>query len=150
MEYIDSLISSCREALRANPLREFVFSELDELDEVGKAIYVVEMLDGSSNDVFSQMARYKATGLRKCPKLNAPSKVLYVGSSSSGLKQRIKQHLGYGHQATYALHLNQWFVGNYQITISQYDVANEVLQILEDALSYKLKPAFGKMGGNNK
>ncbi len=40
--------------------------------------------------------------------------------------------------------------GDYKITIMQYDVPREVLQIIEDGLSDKLKPAFGKQGGNNK
>lgn len=150
IDYIESLIGHCREALKAGPVREFVFNRLDDLEGVGKAVYVIELLGGTPEDVFNEMVRYKSTGLRKCPKLNAPSNVLYVGSSSSGLKQRINQHIGNGHKATYALHLNHWLVGNYKITVSEYDVANEVLQIIEDGLSYELKPAFGKMGGNNK
>jgi len=38
----------------------------------------------------------------------------------------------------------------YKITIKEYTVAKDVLQIIEDDLSDQLSPAFGKKGGNNK
>jgi len=41
-------------------------------------------------------------------------------------------------------------MGEYKITILVYDEPIEILQIIEDNISYNLKPAFGKMGGNNK
>src|SRR5471030_3340809 len=87
---------------------------------------------------------------RACAKLNAPSNVMYVGSSTTGIKKRIEQHVGQGHKATYALHLSHWFNGKYKITVWQYDVSDEVLQIIEDDISDRKKPAFGKQGGNNK
>ena len=31
-----------------------------------------------------------------------------------------------------------------------FDEKKEVLQLIEDNLSFQLKPAFGKLGGNNK
>ena len=58
--------------------------------------------------------------------------------------------MGHGNKGTYALHLSHWFAGKFKITVKQYDVAGDVLQIIEDDLSYSLKPAFGKQGGNNK
>jgi len=77
---------------------------------------------------------------------------LYVGSSTTGLKKRIKEHLGDGSKSTYSLQLKHWFNGNYKITIKVYDdkISREVIQIIEDNLSHQLKPAFGKQGGNNK
>jgi Uri superfamily endonuclease len=75
---------------------------------------------------------------------------MYVGSSTTGVKKRIEQHLGDGPAKTYALHLKHWFEGEYKITVKVYDEPINVLQILEDALSYELQPAFGKRGGNNK
>lgn len=75
---------------------------------------------------------------------------MYVGSSTTGVKKRIQQHMGDGHAGTYALHLKHWFKANYRITIKQYSETKEVLQIIEDDLSESLKPAFGKQGGNNK
>jgi len=66
------------------------------------------------------------------------------------IKKRIKQHRGDGYEGTYALHLKHWFKFQYKITVKQYSVSKEVLQIIEDDLSDRLKPAFGKKGGNNK
>lgn len=54
------------------------------------------------------------------------------------------------HQKTYALHMKNWFKGEYKISILVYDEPIEILQIIEDNISNNLKPAFGKMGGNNK
>lgn len=150
MLYIKKLINNCNAALKANPIRQFTVSELDELIGINKAIYVIELVDGDPEEVFLQMSKYKSKGERKCPKLNSPSNVLYVGSSTKSLKNRIKQHMGDGHKDTYALHLNYWLINDYKISISQYDVSNEVLQIIEDSISYELSPAFGKMGSNNK
>ena len=66
------------------------------------------------------------------------------------LKKRIEQHLGEGNKSTYALHLSHWFKGTYKIKILIYNEPIEVLQIIEDNLSHRLKPAFGKKGGNGK
>ena len=76
--------------------------------------------------------------------------MLYVGSSTTNLSKRISEHLGRGNKATYALHLEHWCKDKYRITVKVYDVASEVLQIIEDALSFELKPAFGKQGANNR
>lgn len=35
------------------------------------------------------------------------------------------------------------------VAVKIYDVPVSVLQIVEDALSYELRPALGKIGGNN-
>lgn len=96
------------------------------------------------------MSDYKKSKQRSCPKLNAPSSIMYVGSSTTGIKKRIEQHLGDGPQNTYALHLKHWFKGKYKITIKIFDEPIEVLQIIEDAISHDLAPAFGKSGGNNR
>ena len=65
-------------------------------------------------------------------------------------EKRIKEHIGDGNKNTYSLQLKHWFNGKYKITIQIYEEPIEVLQIIEDNLSYQLKPAFGKQGGNNK
>ena len=65
--------------------------------------------------------------------------------------RRIKQHLGNGPKSTYALHLSYWAAEQeIEIEILQYNVPREVLQLIEDSISSELKPAFGKLGGNNK
>ena len=150
MGYIDRLIENCKTAKESSPTNEFEFNNLSSLDNIKQAIYVIEEIGGDIEETFLKFSRYKEKKERKCAKLNAPSQVMYVGSSTTGVRKRIEQHLGDGHVGTYALHMKHWFKGKYKITIKQYDVTKEVLQIIEDDLSDQLKPAFGKQGGNNK
>ena len=150
MSYIDRLIASCLAAKQARPTREVDGADPADLDGIQKAIYVIEEVGGDPQETFMAFSRYKKKKERACAKLNAPSSVLYVGSSATGVKKRIEQHMGQGHKGTYALHLSHWFRGTYKVTVRQYDVSDEVLQILEDELSDRIKPAFGKQGGNNR
>lgn len=152
MSYIDTLIANCKIAKIAQPTREIEVSvpDLSILDGIEKAIYTIEEIDGNPEQTFLAFSGFKMTGIRACAKLNAPSKIMYVGSSTTGVKKRIEQHVGLGHKSTYAIHLKHWFTGKYKITVKQYDVSDKVLQIIEDDLSEKLKPAFGKRGSNNK
>ena len=150
MRYIDRLIQNCELAKKATPSNEFELSDLSELDGITQAIYVIEEVGGDVEKTFLDFSRYKQKKERKCAKLNSPSQVMYVGSSTTGVRKRIDQHLGEGHEGTYSLNLKYWFNGTRKITIKEYNVTKEVLQIIEDDLSDKLEPAFGKRGGNNK
>ncbi|MCF4009594.1 hypothetical protein [Rheinheimera sp. UJ63] len=150
MRYIETLIDNCEKAKAAVPVKEFVVSEMSELDNIGTAIYIIEEIDGDPEKTFMSLSNYKKTKERACPKLNAASPVMYVGSSTTGVRKRIEQHLGDGPAGTYALHLKHWFKGKHKITIKIFDQPIEVIQIVEDALSHELSPAFGKSGGNNK
>ena len=150
MGYLDTLIQQCHIAKTALPVQEYIFSTLDDLPKISKAIYIIEQVEGDINQTFNHFRAFKQQGTHACAKLNAPCKVMYVGSSTSGIRNRLKQHLGLGHKATYALHLNQWFQGQFKITIKHDEVENQVLQLIEDDLSDQLKPAFGKLGANNK
>lgn len=150
MSYIDTLIKNCESAKKAKPTKVVEVGDVSDLDGIQTAVYVIEETGGNPKDTFSAFSCYKAKKERACAKLNAPCKVMYVGSSTTGVRKRIEQHLGRGNKGTYALHLEHWFQGKHKITVKQYDVSKEVLQIIEDDLSFRLKPAFGKQGGNNK
>ena len=150
MSYIDKLIENCEKAKVATPIREFVMNDLSDLVGINQSIYVIEQIGGDPEGTFRDFCRFKQTKARSCSRPNAPSSVLYVGSSTTGLGKRISEHLGKGNSKTYALHLEHWCKEKYRITIKVYDVAADVLQIVEDALSFELKPAFGKQGANNK
>lgn len=150
MSYIETLIQNCHIAKAAIPSKVIEVDGLSALDGIQKAIYIIEEVDGKPEETFQAFTRYKAKKERACARLNAPSAVLYVGSSTTGVRKRIEQHLGRGNKGTYALHLSHWFSGKYKVTVKQYDVSDQVLQIIEDDLSHSLKPAFGKQGGNNK
>ncbi len=154
-EYIDQLIVDCNTAksfeFDVNPIVIKSSEDLHLLDDCEKVIYVIEQ--DSSNyiqDTFDKFALFKATSDRKCPSANEPSKIMYVGSSSTGPKKRIKEHIGDGAKATYALNLKYWFEGNYTITVYECDMEPSVLQIIEDNIAYNSKPAFGKRGSNGR
>lgn len=149
MTYIDRLLENCQRAKAAKPKREFVLSDPSQLNGIKKAIYIIEEVGGDDERTFNALKKYKKDAKAACPRLNSPSQVLYVGSSTTGLKTRIMQHKGHGSERTYALHLKNWFKGEYRIRIKIYDEPKEVIQIIEDSLSHDLAPAFGKQGGNN-
>ncbi|WP_370089414.1 hypothetical protein [Ekhidna sp.] len=151
--YIDELILSCQMAKVSKPVNKYVItslSDLVKLDKVGNAIYIISEVDGNPERTYSIFEDFKSRKERACAKLNTPSMVLYVGSSTTGIKNRLKQHLYEGPNRTYALHMKHWFSGSYKVDVLEFDVPIEVLQIIEDSISHNLKPAFGKQGSNNK
>lgn len=150
MHYIDRLILSCSSAKKAIPCRVFPMINISDLKDVKTAIYIIREIDGDPSATFIKYSEYRKSKTRACAKLNSPSSVMYVGSSTTSVCKRIAQHIGDGPTGTYALHLNQWFRGKYTIEIREYDEPREVLQIIEDDLSDQLQPAFGKQGGNSK
>ncbi len=157
MDYIERLITNCKEARNSKCIKEYKFDNTSKIDDflseiknVGTAIYIIEQVDGDPDRTFNKLSAFKNTSERACPAMNSPSKVMYVGSSTTGVGKRLKQHIGGGPKKTYALHLSHWFDGRYIITVKQYDKSREVLQIVEDNISDNLKPAFGKQGGNNR
>ena len=103
MRYLDTLIQHCHAAKTAIPVQEFIFSTVDDLPPISKAIYIIEQVDGDMNETFNHFRIFKAQGTHACARLNAPCTVMYVGSSTTGLKNRLKQHLGQGQKSTYAL-----------------------------------------------
>jgi len=168
LSYIDQLIRNCESAKRTKPVRSFIMSDIEDLKPIKSAIYIISQVSGEEpEDIFKKLKKFKEKQKQKIfqeqiktPKLNSPSKVMYVGSSTTGLYKRIKQHIGDGYEGTYALHLKYWFnkeenqimKNEYEIMIKEYDetVPREVIQLIEDSRSYDLKPAFGKLGGNSK
>lgn len=169
MQYLDNLIEACKEAKKVKPKRKFVMSgldelkdikldelkniKLDELKDIKNAVYVISELGGDPLETFEAFRTFKANTEWKCPRRNDPNSILYVGSSATDLKRRIREHLGNGSTSTYALNLLRWFgKRRLKIEVSVYDVSvsKQVLQLVEDAKSFELEPAFGKRGGNNK
>ncbi len=125
-------------------------ADFSELTTKLPALYVIQQVGGDVVKTFKDMTDFKAAKKRACSKLNMSSQVIYVGSSFEGLTKRMKLHLHENDsKKTFALHMNYWFEGQYQVHIEFYDVTKGVLQILEDTRSQAIKPAFGKLGGNN-
>ena len=110
---------------------------------------VTEQVDLSTiRDAFIA-AKAKKDG-RAYPRLNGQSRCFYVGSSK-GMRQRLKDHLGYGAISTYGLHLAHWanhFPLELEFVCAKYRAGCEleVYQLLEDALWDELSPMFGRKG----
>lgn len=97
-----------------------------------------------------ERAKTLKTGNRAYARLQKPSHVLYVGSSSA-LSSRIKQHLGYGPQRTYAMQLSLWLPDwDDQLQIQAWRFApstpKAVLQAIEDSLWAQQQPMLGRQG----
>lgn len=84
------------------------------------------------------------------------SSTLYVGSSTTDFKTRIKNHLGTEGTRVYSLHLCKWDNAlEYDLTISVYEVISEndeeterfIVEILEQQFWDILNPIFGKRSG---
>ena len=148
-EYLDSLINACQTAKSAKPINEFTVYNPDSIPDINKGIYIIREIGGNPDKTHQEFIEFKASKSKACCKVNKPSQVLYVGSSTTGIKKRLTQHLVNCADQTYALHLYAWFKGKYQVVVLEYDEPNEVIQLIEDNISNNLKPAFGKQGGNN-
>lgn len=84
------------------------------------------------------------------------SSVLYVGSSTTDFRKRVKDHLGTQSSRTYAMHLCKWDGdADYEVAISAYQVISQsdqaverfIVEILEQQLWDVLQPVFGKRSG---
>lgn len=153
MQYLDDLIEDCKAAKKAKPLKKFIMGELNELKNIKSAIYIITEIDADPIATYEAFRVFRVKKECACAKLNHPSSTLYVGSSTTGVMNRIKQHFGNGHKykSTSALHLSHWAEDRkIKVEIMEYDVPRKIIQLIEDAISTELKPAFGKLGGNNK
>lgn len=84
------------------------------------------------------------------------SNILYVGSSTTDFKTRIKNHLGTQGGGVYSLHLSKWDNSlQYDLKISAYQVISQseqrverfIVEIIEQQIWDKLEPIFGKRSG---
>lgn len=93
----------------------------------------------------------------KRPKRNREhngSQVIYVGSSVTSVRTRLKQHLWQCAVGTYALHLNRWASridapgGTLTVEVMAVQEPGEfrVIQNIEDAVWRELRPILGKLG----
>ncbi|KUJ56104.1 hypothetical protein [Chryseobacterium aquaticum] len=84
------------------------------------------------------------------------SDILYVGSSTTDFKTRIKNHLGTEGTRVYSLHLCKWDnCLEYDLNIFAYECISDsdetierfIVEILEQQFWDKLSPIFGKRSG---
>lgn len=148
MKYLEELIESATKALRSLPIREQVITDLGDIKslDISRGVYIIEEINGDTLKTSKDFLDHKFKQYVAMPRVNIPNKILYVGSSRKDLKNRLLQHAGYGHPSTYALHLKDWFSGELKITVKEYDVSDQILQLIEDAIAHDLQPSFGKRG----
>jgi len=97
--YIDTLIENCQQAKTSKPIKEFIFNNLEQLNGIKQAIYIIEEVNGDKDKTFNDFTTYKNTKKRKCSKPNQPSSTMYVGSSTTGIKKELNNTLEMGTKA---------------------------------------------------
>lgn len=116
-------------------------------------IYQFSVDDASSTDelfqAFNKAKADKKNG-RAYARSHTASTVLYVGSSGA-LMARLKQHLGYGPNGTYAMQLCHWLPpahGTLTINIWRFPTGMKraVIQAIEDGYWSQQQPMFGRQG----
>lgn len=129
-------------------------------------IYTIEIQSGKGLKLLLQnFEGYHTTNKAKAKNVDrvnlsrynrTSSKVLYVGSSTTDFRTRIKNHLGTEGTRVYSLHLCKWDSNlDYELKVSTFEVVsarNEIVErfiveILEQQFWDKLKPVFGKRSG---
>ena len=133
-----------------------LFAEVEAWSKAnpGRYVYVFESEATSPQQAqlhaAMRAARSEKRGERSYSRLLKPSPVFYVGSSSS-LRTRVREHLGFGQRATFAMQLAHWAqVVDVTVTLSvavyPSDTADEVLGALEDHLWTLRQPMLGRQG----
>jgi hypothetical protein len=126
-----------------------------------KTIYIFSVNDFpfSRNEVEEKFKKVKERNISLCRinerwenTQNGKTIYLYVGSSEK-IGSRLKEHLFLCNPTTYAMHLDQWFPEDIEITIDTWDFNNflcdedsDYLQIIEDFLWNHYRPFFGRQG----
>ena len=131
-----------------------LIAELTEWEKSQDSIYIYYFYLNDNADLESVYekilnARNNKKGRRAYPRINKPSKFLYVGSSRK-ITNRFKGHLGYGYKGTFAMNLAYWFNLNSEIIFYcmafPSGIDRAVIQALEDGLWESLKPLLGRKG----
>jgi hypothetical protein len=153
---------------------QITFSALDQIapivnaaikqamDRPDRAVYIIELTRPEQpqmiRSLFRKLKKEKSGDRLPLDNINAPddSLCLYIGSSCSTEKRqqtlagRIMQHLTRAPQGTYALKLSTWasdIPGDLILRAFQFnDISHSTLLALEDYLSQKHQPLFGRRG----
>ena len=122
----------------------------------GNFIYTIELekqgnieLLKYSYETFQYSNKLLSNTKKRCVSIfnKTNSKILYVGVKCNRIKNRIKQHLGYGPSKSTALHLCHWVPEDINLKIEVYKIDSsneEYLKFLEKGFWDTLQPMFGK------
>lgn len=116
-------------------------------------IYALRPLDGRDDTIELVHTLFETSKTQKGWRSRDNQRLspwLYVGSSRN-ITKRIKEHLGFGSETTYALKLSAWLPLDdfpLELTCAVYPegLSATVISALEDALWERLKPMFGRKG----
>lgn len=172
-DHIDQIANELRQIAPAfdNHSIKFAFSELKQSSRhhvqeklnkslAGKSlsIYLFHFLVDSDKENFLLSLENSKRALSNFayPRRNKSSfKVkndcIYVGTSRK-TTVRLMEHLGYGSDRTYSLHLAKWvgeLAGGVEIRIYRFNIDDDkryLLTYLEDALARHLEPMLGRRG----
>ena len=131
--------------------KEYCLEQLERVGDIKSAIYIISkgFPLSTSHSLKEKLIGYKKSSNRKCPKINDNlSEVLYVGSSTTGVKKRLEQHLGYGHPQTY-VYLCHWLDEEVQFKFEYQSLTRDILQLIEDAISQTKYPCLVRGSNNN-
>jgi len=176
-QHIDELILSISfkditkgENGKVNELYEQL-TKWTEDNKKDRYIYIIQASDGTDRikchkqyEEAKEKSKESKENYRAFARINNPSKnkkggsipdwkaspTLYVGSSNS-ISSRIKQHLGFGPNGTFALQTKYWLEGlsgGLNITVWRFSssIDQDVIQALEDGLWEEHKSMFGRRG----
>lgn len=160
------------ELLKLGPLEEklFVFNTSDltsehipnkliqsisDWEKSDPSLFVYYFLLHENTDVDHVYQKVKSAKTEKIanrayPRINYPSRYLYVGSSRE-LAKRFKAHLGYSYIGTYAMQLLYW-CSDLNIDVDFFcmrfskNTKPEILQSFEDGFWDAAKPMLGRKG----
>lgn len=156
----------------ANKIGKFTclkFSSSSEVDleklKFSRVLYFITLdkdEEISGSEIYERINQKKEEDKElKLPKTNKSNaidsnRLLYVGKSFYDFSTRMKQHLGLGSEKVYALHLNKWKkIFDKEIKLNLCYISLEklinkdedhVLELLESAIHFKLKPILGRTG----
>lgn len=136
-------------------------SKLNFLKDLnGPVVYIFEIADPSIKlELIDKLFEYRTknkieTNGKVVPRATAkippeaasnPTNILYVGSVKKSIHLRIRQHLGLGHEKTFALQLKYWALPNWKFRFYYLELTdNNMTNEFEAALSNELNPLIGK------
>lgn len=139
---IQETLKSCR----GNRLYRFSVSKNSDISAILKSFedfHTVNTKEVKGGPIRRNLSKWNK-------KNNSPT--LYFGSKKDKTQKRFEQHLGYGYNRTYALHLRFWFPKNIPIKFELFKVEGSpnqtALEDIEQGFWDYFQPMFGKKSGH--
>lgn len=149
----DPILIKCGELVQGDS--KTIINTSPDSNKKSPAIYYFEIVNNKNTDsIVTALQDFKKSPYKRaCPQIeqnrSKSTAYLYCGSVRKNLHIRFKQHLGYGHEKTYALHLCHWAKElNLELNYNYAwldDKYVDYTEVIESALADHLKPLVGKI-----